>query len=48
MTEKTEAEKQAEKDEKDKASGKKYDGGEIPKLSAAARRELEKDHEEKN
>ena len=34
MTEKTEAEKRAEKkEEDDKRSGKKYDGGEIPKSS---------------
>lgn len=41
MTEKTEAQKQAEKDEKERESGKKYDGGPIPKLSAAAKKEME-------
>jgi hypothetical protein len=41
MTEKSEAEKQAERDAKDRESGKKYDGGPIPKPSAAAKKELE-------
>jgi hypothetical protein len=34
MTEKTEAEKKAEKDQQEKSSGKKYDGGAIPKSSS--------------
>ena len=37
-----ESEKKEEKKE-----GKKYDGGEIPKLSAAAKKELEKELEKK-
>lgn len=34
---KTEAEKQAEQDEKEKESGKKYDGGPIPKVSKSSK-----------
>ena len=34
MTEKTEAEKKAEKEHEEKSSGKKYDGGAIPKSSS--------------
>ena len=46
MTEKTEAEKQAEKDAKERESGKKYDGGPIPKVSAAVKKEMEESKSE--
>ena len=39
------SESEKKEDEKEQ---KKYDGGPIPKLSAAAKKELEKDAEEKS
>lgn len=45
MTEKTEAQKQAEKDEKERESGKKYDGGPIPKLTQAVKKEMEEERD---
>ena len=37
----------AEDKKADEKEGKRYDGGEIPKLSAAEKKEVEKEQEEK-